>query len=104
MCAWAEPGSRSSDIQRPGEPCGDLWIQRIELVRAPGLGKRLVQSSVRRQAVRVEIVGIGNAGIQLYGPPQFALRRRRVPVVDAQLIAERCMGVGEGGVERERLE
>src|SRR5206468_3282217 len=76
------PGDRfivsSSGIEGPWEPCGDLRIQRIELVRAPGLGERLLRSSVRREAVRVEIVGIGKAGIQLNGPPQFALRRQRV--------------------------
>src|SRR5207248_961059 len=41
---------------------------------------------------------------QLDGPPKFALRRWPVPVVEAQLIAERRMGLGERGLERERLE
>src|SRR5207244_12587671 len=79
-------------------------VRRLAVVSARGLGKRLVQSTVRPQAVRVETVGIGKGGIQLDGPPKFALRRWPVPVVKAQLIAERRVGLGERGLERERLE
>src|SRR5256712_13001933 len=63
----------------------------------------LVEPQLIQQKMRISPVGLGVARVDLYSPPDFSLRSRKVPF-KLKHFGKRGVGFGEGIIQRNRPE